>query len=150
MLIDDRDWRYRYAYDELTELAISTKEFKNPQLNKTFEQYKLYQNDASLAINSWLEIMALTNYLTCRGYKFYYTAYQDILSNFEKRLKQVGLTLDLDNWIASQPEDLLGQFAKKHKLVAADGWHPAPAGHEAWVSSVLAPRLINNGIIKEL
>jgi len=150
MLMDDRDWRYRYSYDKFTELAISTKGFKNPQLNKAFEQYKVYQNDASLAVNSWLEITALTSYLKYRGYKFYYIAYLDILTNFEKTLSQIDLSLDLTNWIITQPAEFLGEFAKKNKLLTDDGWHPSPEGHEEWVTLILAKKLIDQGIIKEL
>jgi len=152
MLKDNRDWRYQYRYDQYNDLTTNM-QTADSRLKSAFEQQGVYQGQESQALNTWLAITALTNYLEQHGYTYYYTAYQDIFSskrdNLSAMLFKIDLKLDSDKWITTQHEEFFGEFAEARKLVNSDGWHPSTEGHELWVNEILEPKLINKGIIHD-
>lgn len=151
MMPVDKDWRFVYDYDCFNELLSSSKKYNNSKVKDAFNHYKLFQTNKTEALNSWLAIESLTNYLKANRYTYLYTAFQNIFTgttfDFENHLRSIGLSINKDNWFPTEYNSFLGEYAKIKKLTAADGWHPSVECHELWVEEILVPEFINRKII---
>lgn len=135
-----------YKYDEYNELVnggVWWHDKPRVHVEKVLVDYSKYQSNKSLALNSWLEINSLKNYLTVKGIDNYFTSYFDN-SEFINELSEIGLNMDYGNWVTYP---CLGDYAKEHGMVADDGFHPTIEGHETWAREVLVPFLTKKKVL---
>ena len=162
-------YSFSYYYDDYNELTVagnwlrsaySPKSHKT-HLTETMVQYSKYQSESSLALQSWLAITNLNNYLKLHKYKFYQTTFLDLKENpvykdalpihFYKELDKLNLTLDKTSWLKLQNKEYYGEWAKANKCLMSDHFHPnCPEASEKWVDTVLIPQLEIENIIFKL
>lgn len=128
-------------------------------LDQVLINYSKYQSDSSLALQSWLYIQDLENYLKIKGYNYYFLSWFDYSESvdmrnrwikFDYELNQMNLTLDKTNWIASTADRSLGEWAVNHpEYLAEDQFHMRWQGHEVWLKEVLIPELIKKNVLNE-
>lgn len=151
---------FEYFYTPENELTLGGSWWSNDaktHLTQTIVEYSKYQSNSSLALNSWLQIQDLENYLKLHNYNYYFMSwfnYSDPVDfknrwiEFAAELTNLGLTLDKTRWINSDVENSLGRWAQNHpEFLIADKFHMGWQGHEQWLRKILVPELINKNIL---
>lgn len=151
-----------YRYTEQNESTVGGSWWATAprtQLSKTLVEYSKFQSNSSLALNSWLQIQDLENYLKINGYNYYFTSwfdYRDTVDganrwiDFGQELDNLSLSLDQTQWIPEDPASTLGQWIHNHpEFQLEDKFHPDRAGHEAWTKEILVPELIKKNVLNE-
>ena len=154
--------QYPFSYDYTNECELTlggawwAKDPRPTHLTRTLREYSKYQCSQSLGLSSWLAMNDLTNYLDRHGYTYYYTAWQDLWQdgdltnqwiNYGDELEKMNLVLPTTNWLFTEPEKFLGNFAKKHNKLLKDNLHPSREGYEHWATEILIPELIEKNVI---
>ena len=143
---------FTYDYDQYNELVVGGSWWQpkhRTHVEQTLVEYSKYQSTHSFALHSWLAMSNLTNYLTVKGFEFYYSSITDNESNeelwidYEKELMNLGLNLDKSNWIYP----CIGNYCQEHNLLQDDKFHPTMQGHEAWTRQILMPFLAEKKIL---
>lgn len=121
--------------------------------------YSKYQSEDTFALDSYLEMSALTEFLNKNNYKNYQTSFVNysILNELKgdacvvdywKKLKDFNLVLDKTNWIDLAYTDYYGNWARKNNLLdPADDFHPAADAPERWPKEILIPYLLRENVL---
>lgn len=146
--------QYRKNYDQYTEHYALGNESWGPDTS-VINGFKKFQSNYSLALQSWLHMNNLSNYLETQNYNYYYTSFVDILwgkglykESFLKLLKDLSLPLNLNRWILTQ-HDSLGEYAIRQDMMTDDN-HPTLEGHETWVKTNLITKLLEKQELYDL
>jgi hypothetical protein len=156
---------FSYNYDEQNELVLAGNWLgsnNKTHLHKTITEYSKYQSESSLALQSWLAMSSLTNYLKQNNYKFYFTSYLNYKTNkleqdalpidFFAELRNIGLDLDYTNWIPLQDDEYYGDWARINNVLDTyDNFHPKyPQATEGWTKQILIPYMEQANVIKAI
>lgn len=155
------NYPFNYNYTNSNELVLGGNWWSNKantHLTRTLVEYSKYQSNSSLALQSWIHMQDLENYLVVHGYNYYFTSWFDYSStvdqsnrwiDFDKELNQLGLKRNLNKWITNQPEQHLGNWAVAHpEYLLEDRLHVSWQGHEAWLREILLPNLVQQKCIE--
>lgn len=98
----------------------------------------------SRAIENYLYISSLFNFLTAKGYKFLFLDYLDrsLIGEQDFELKKYlpkSINIKLKKYITKIPD--LYTWAVKHNMLFDDQFHPSPDGHLDWTKKILIPKL---------
>jgi len=146
---------FDYQYDEYSELTLGGNwwTIAHPtHLQSTLINYSKYQSSESLALQSWLAMQNLQNYLHKKNYDFRCTAFVDIFTdiqgerdavtvNYRTALSDIGLELDKSSWLDLSGDNYLGNYCRLNNYLWDDGFHPNWQGHQQWTSNILIPEL---------
>jgi hypothetical protein len=153
---------FSYHYTEHNELVLGGAWWVTPQktnLSRTLMEYSKYQSDSSLALQSWINMQDLGNYLKIHGYHYYCTSWFGYASSvppnqsnrwidFDAELKKLGLKRNTEHWIIDQDDQCLGNWIHaRPEYLMDDKLHPTWQGHEAWLSEILIPKLVQQNCI---
>jgi len=157
-----RLYPFSYNYSKHNELTLGGNWWSSDpkdHLRRTLIEYSKYQSNSSLALNSWIQIQDLENYLIVNGYDYYFMSwfnYGDPVCNqnrwieFNSELDSMGLKLNTARWLVRDIESSLGHWTKdRPEYLLEDGLHAGWSGHEAWLQEVLIPELIEKNILNE-
>lgn len=143
---------FTYNYDQHNELVLGGSWWqakKRTHVERALVEYTKYQSTHSLALQSWLAMNNLSNYLKLRGFEHYYTSILDgenaeeMWIDYTTELNGLNLTLDKSNWIHT----CIGNFCKELNLLQDDDFHPSMQGHERWTRDILIPFLTDKEIL---
>lgn len=153
---------YSYDYTQNNELTLGGNWWANKaesHLIQTLIEYSKYQSASSLALNSWIQIQDLENYLKVNNYEYYFLSWFNFDDpiydgnrwiNFDQELTQLGLSLSKQQWLATGIDKSLGQWAaNRPEYLWDDKLHVLWQGHEAWLAEVLIPELITKNVLYE-
>lgn len=157
------EYPFTYFYDQHNELVLGGNWWndKNPtHLKKTLLEYSKYQSDHSMTLHSWLAMENLSNYLKNNKLNYYYTSFINYkignikgdasIVPFFDELKELNLTLNLDEWLPLAKGDYYGDWARKNNFLAEDNFHPKyPQANEGWVKEILMPALKHLSVLYE-
>jgi len=152
---------FGYDYSDSAELSLGGNwwNISNPcDIQKAIINYSKFQNNETYAIQSYLNMQSLSDYLSIRGYKYYFTSYfnYNILDKIEGNndsgidffgiLKKLNLSSDRFTWVALDPCQYFGNWSKKYSTLQQDNFHPGREAVERWPKEVLLPYLINERV----
>lgn len=153
---------FEYQYTDKNELVLGGAWWatdKKDHVNRTIREYSKYQSNSSLALNSWLQIQDLENYLKCNNYEYYFMSwfnYKDPVDNknrwidFDKELEKMSLFRSTDRWLVDNIDSSLGRWTQNRpEYLVEDKIHAGWRGHEAWLNEVLIPELLQKNILYE-
>lgn len=157
-------YSFEYTYCNNNELVVGGNWWSNldketstqTHLTKTLINYSKYQSASSLALNSWLQIQDLENYLKIHGYRYYFMSwfdYDDPIDNqnrwiaLHQELKKLNLKIDQSQWLPLNQS--LGSWAQVHPDLLCDSIHVGWQGHELWLKEVLIPVLLEKKVLYE-
>lgn len=153
---------FSYDYTQNNELTLGGNWWANKaesHLLQTLIEYSKYQSGSSLALNSWIQIQDLENYLKCNNYEYYFLSwfnYNDPIHsgncwiNFDQECNQMGLSRPTWQWLATDVDKSLGRWTQNRpEYLWTDKLHPTWQGHEAWLRAVLVPELIEKKVLYE-
>jgi hypothetical protein len=156
------EYSFKYQYDDYNELVVGGAWWnaKNPTpLIKTLIEYSKYQSTYSLTLHSWLSMQNLSNYLKVNKYIYCYTSFLKYkkhsfpsphFADFDAELAKLNLSLDKEQWLPLSDDDHYGDWARKHKYLEDDYFHPKfPEATEGWLKEILIPELIKKNILYE-
>lgn len=156
---------YPFIYDYFAnkaELSLGGNwwNIRNPSnIQKLIIEYSKYQSDYTLAVESFLEMSSLNNFLQTANYKNYQTSFCNYNRLSELKgdacvvdywtvLKELNLSLDTSNWIPFDETDYYGNWARKNNLIDPyDDCHPYKDAPERWPKEILIPYLIKENIL---
>jgi hypothetical protein len=151
---------FSYHYTDCNELVLGGSWWSNrptTSLTRTLVDYSKYQSNSSLALQSWINIQDLDNYLKIHGYHYYFTSWFGYDSavdqsnrwiEFDTELKKLGLKRNLEQWIVDHSDRCLGNWIHaRPEYLMDDKLHPTWQGHEAWLKEILIPELIQRGCV---
>lgn len=121
--------------------------------NEFAEKRRSLKDNFSFAIESYLNINSLYNYLGANGYKFLFLDFMD------RRLTNRSNDFVLENYLPVElhprinemiPTDIENfyRWSLKRLLLEDDDFHPNAEAHEKWCSEVLTPYIINKFNLK--
>jgi hypothetical protein len=145
---------FTYNYDQHNELIVGGswwhRENNKTHIIKTLIEYSKYQTTHSLALDSWLSMTSLINYLNAKGFEHYHTSILDhgfdkeeMWVDYNKELAELKLSLDRTNWISP----CIGNYCKDLNMLQDDNFHPTMQGHEKWTREVLMPYLYEHDVL---
>lgn len=151
---------FSYQYTDTNELVLSgswwAKKIKT-HLNKTLVDYSKYQSNSSLALQSWIYMQDLENYLKAHNYQYYFTSWfgyngpvdqTNRWIDYDYELQKLGLERNQTHWLINQPENCLGNWSLVHpEFLWDDNFHVTWQGHEAWLTEILIPELIKKNVL---
>jgi len=145
---------FTYNYDNHNELVLGGSWWqpkRRSHVENTLVEYSKYQSAHSFALHSWLAMSNLSNYLTVKGFEFYYSSITDIENSEElwidyaNTLAELNLSLDKTKWLLP----CIGNYSKELGLLQDDNFHPTMQGHESWTKHVLIPYLIERNVLHD-
>lgn len=156
-------YSFPYYYTDENEIVLGgswwARDFDSLLL-KTLTNYSKFQSESSLALQSWLHIQDLENYLKLHGYNYYFLSWFDYSDpvdrthrwiEFDQEIARLGLTLDRSRWLAQGIDRSVGRWTlNRPEYILEDGIHSGWQGHEAWLRAVLIPELLEKGVVNEL
>jgi hypothetical protein len=138
---------FKFHYSSNIESAITggtSLESKGNTINY-FKEFSLTKTRESRAIENYLYILGLWNYLTVNNYKFLFLNYKDyVLPN---RTEDFDIKEYLPKDIISKLNSMITNitspyvWALKNDLLSKDNFHPSPDGHLDWTRKILLPKL---------
>jgi len=145
---------FTYNYDQHNELIVGGswwhRENNKTHIIKTLIEYSKYQTTHSLALDSWLSMTSLINYLDAKEFKHYHTSIlnhgfdqEEKWIDYDKELAELNLSLDKTNWISP----CIGNYCKELGMLQDDNFHPTMQGHEKWTREVLIPYLTEHEVL---
>ena len=143
---------FTYNYDAHNELVLGGSWWqpkRRSHVEQTLVEYSKYQSNHSFALHSWLAMSNLSNYLTVKGFEFYYSSITDtenpeeLWIDYNKELTELNLSIDKTKWIVP----CIGNYCKDLNLLQDDGFHPSMQGHETWTKQILMPFLAERNIL---
>jgi len=106
------------------------------------------KNKTSQALENYVYIISLYNYLKNQGYQF------EFLNFVDPKIPNRGSTFDITEFLPKKlQKNFLSMFTKienfytyclKHELLQEDDFHPTMQGHLEWTHNVLVPALHAN------
>lgn len=151
---------FNYNYDEFSELVVGGNwwNIKRPSpVQSALITYSKFQSEKSLALQSWLAMKNLYNYLKVNGFNYYCTSYLNIFAdgkngdavtiNYLKELENIKLKLDTEVWLPLDTDCYLGNYCRKKNLLHDDNFHPGWEGHQVWIREILLPCLQQVGAV---
>lgn len=153
------EYPFEYHYNDHTELSLGGHWWnsKSTPIIKAVREYARFQDQHSFAVDTWLAMNQLANYLDCHGYQYYYTSYFDYSNtrdqddagsyNYTAALAHMELELSHLNWLPLAGVDHYGDWSKLNNKLADDNYHPGADANIAWTLDILAPCLKNLGAI---
>jgi hypothetical protein len=157
-----KEYPFAYQYTEHTELSLGGHWWNSraSPVIKAIREYAKLQDQNSFAVDSWLAMTQLSDYLTTRGYTFYYTSYfsynnvdaqNDALNyNYRAALARAGLTLDKQPWIQLAENDHYGDWSRLNNRLTEDNYHPGKDANIIWTRDVLLPALQQLGAVEKI
>ena len=145
---------FTYDYDQFNELVVGGswwhRENNKTHIIKTLIEYSKYQTAHSLALDSWLSMTSLINYLNAKGFEHYHTSIlnhgfdqEEKWIDYEQELAELNLKLDKTNWVIP----CIGNYCKDRGMLQDDNFHPTMQGHESWTRTVLMPFLAERDVL---
>lgn len=156
------EYPFEYQYDNYSELSLGGHWWNSraTPIIKAMREYARFQDNHSFALDSWLAMTQLADYLTARGYRYYYTSYfsykntaaQDdaVVFDYHAVLEKVGIDLTSQSWLPLAENDHYGDWSKLNNRLADDGYHPGNDANIIWTRDVLAPCLQQQGAINSI
>lgn len=141
-----KDWHFMSNYNfNSTHSTFSIfnhiDDSSNDDISKLCRMYKKIVGIDSQIYESCIKIVALEAYLNAKGFKFVFTEYQDISSEFS--IINEPIASAASNAIAKLTS--VGEYSTAINELEPDG-HPLPEGHLLWTRHCLMPYLIKNGM----
>lgn len=141
------NYPFTYHYNENAAAAITggSHEGATSNAQESFRVVTKLKSPASRAVENYLYVNSLYNYLENHGYRFVFLDFLD--RSLPSRTLDITVTdylpADLAQRYASRfaPVDNIYAWCLQRDLLAADDFHPSPAGHLAWTDRVLIPYL---------
>jgi hypothetical protein len=155
---DDSDqWhleRQAYHYNkDYGSIALHNNRFatdairSHANLSKLNLAYKRAVGEDAQVYQSCLNIIALDNYLSNKGYKNCMLTWHD--PQYALELVDSALAEKVSNLIVNNIESL-GSWARRNNMLAEDQLHPGVQAHKEWTSQVLMPLLYEKKLIDKL
>lgn len=136
------DYPFVFNYTKNTSSAISNSIAGSDDL-------KQYKSEESRAIENFLYINSLSNYLQNKKFKFLFFNYLDYTLPNRSGEKDIvdflpqDIQTKLDKIIDNNIENIY-RFSLKNNLLDSDDFHPSPDGHMQWTKKHLVPYLLDN------
>jgi len=125
--------------------------------DKVLIDYSKFQDDYSMALDTWMAMTSLDNYLTAQNIRYYFTSFLHYNTNriyfdavhvdLDQTLDKMGLKINYSNWLNIEPMDYYGDWCRERGLLVSDGFHPGHDGPQRWPREVLIPILQQQGIV---
>jgi hypothetical protein len=143
----DPKYPFSYEYSPGVAVAVTGGSSENCLSNthKSFGVVTELKSPASRAVENYLYVNSLYNYLENRGYRFVFLDFLD------RRLPNRTLDFDIADYLAAPlaeryrsrfiPVDNIYAWCLRRNLLEQDDFHPSPAGHLDWTDCVLVPYL---------
>lgn len=155
--IDTADEVFLYNYRD--SLALASGASSATFIRKYMNIYRSCQSSASTAVENWLTMKMLSQYLETKKYRYFYTSFFNFnleknIScifneiNYTNELNKLGLSVDEFNWIKLSNTDYYGDWCEKMSLLD-DTTHPFSNAPERWPREVLIPYLKEQNILYE-
>ena len=129
-------------------------------LDKVLIDFSKYQDDYTLALETWLAMTNLETYLKCKNFKYFLTSFVNYSArritcdamhvDLDKTLASMELQIDYSNWLKLDPSDYYGDWCKQRGLILSDDFHPGFDGPQRWPREVLMPILKDLDILYDL
>lgn len=135
-----KPYPFKFNYSKNIVSAIS-----GGSINDALSSLAQTKNLDSRAIENYLYINGLWNYLKNLGYPFVFLNFLD--GNLPSRTRHFDITKHLPTAIKNQYNSMLTKitdpytWALKNNLLTDDDFHPSPDGHLDWTQKVLLPKL---------
>ena len=154
-----KQYPFSYQYTDHNELVVGGSYWGTTQttnISRAIIEYSKYQSDSSLALQSWINMQDLNNYLKIHGYHYYFTSwfgysspvdYSNRWIEFDTELKKLGLKRNPARWIVDHDQCLGNWTSTRPEYLLDDNLHPTWQGHEAWLSEILIPKLVQQNCI---
>ena len=129
----------RYCYADNVELVLTGGILGGSNCVLSVDVIKKIKSDKSRALENFIYIVGLHQYLTARGFNFVFTNFSTALRLCGLDIKKyltAGQSQTLDNALAVTTA--LGDYA----LDTIDGTHPSSQWHHKWAENILVPQLL--------
>jgi hypothetical protein len=136
---------FKYSDSVLSGITGGTDANNKGNTNEAFKEFSLTKTYESRAIENYLYILSLWNYLTVNNYKFLF------LNGMNFSLPARAITFDIKKYLSTTIKKNLDkmfpniitpyEFALRNDFLGEDGFHPSPDGHLEWTKQVLLPKL---------
>jgi hypothetical protein len=143
--INNYPFQFHYSKNTVTGITGGSDDQSKGNTICGFKEFAQTKTPESRAIENYLYILGLWNYLTVNKYKFVFLDYIDRslpsrTKDFEiqEYLPETAKT-KLDSMITQMPTPY--EWAIKNNLLISDDFHPSPDGHLDWTKQVLLPYL---------
>ena len=144
--INDYVFKFNYTQDVCTGITGGTHiQSKGNLKSQAFKQYSLTKTPQSRAIENFLHILSLYNYLKVNNFKFVFLHHLNY--SLPSRAHDFDIKTYLPKHLANQMDKMFTkivtpyEFAVKNDMLADDDFHPSPDGHLNWTRQVLLPKL---------
>jgi hypothetical protein len=143
----DPKYPFQYYYTNSAAAAITGGSDEKCQGN-THESFRVVtdlKSPASRAVENYLYVNSLYNYLKNCGYRFIFLDFLD--RSLPNRTLDVNITDYLPKELAQRyasrfaPVENIYSWCLRRDLLTDDDFHPSPDGHLAWTDAVLIPYL---------
>ena len=145
-IINDYPFKFNYSNDVVTGITGGTHVTAQGNTNsKELASFGKIKTLESRAIENYLYINSLYNFLQNKGYKFLFLDYLNY--SLPARLKDIDIKKYLPNITKNKLDKIitkitpLYEHALKNDLLAEDDYHPSLDGHLDWTRKVLLPKL---------
>lgn len=130
---------------------------KDKFINRMLIDYTKFQDDFTMALDTWLAMTSLSSYLKARNVCHYFTSFLHYGTNkiyfdaahvdLDHTLAKMNLKIDYSDWLDLAPCDYFGDWCRDRKLITDDGFHPGLEGPLRWPAEVLMPLLKSKGVL---
>jgi len=136
-----------YCYTKYSCLGLTGGMLGDSNLNISVNNIKKIKNEYSRALDNYISIVSLYNYLQNKGFKFLFTEYAKPHTVLWKSMDIIDfLSVDLSNnfiKMCRQLNPTLGEWSLDYLDTSPDGFHPSADCHLDWTRRVLIPYLKN-------
>lgn len=143
----DPTYLFRFDYADGVSAAVTGGSSDRCRTNaqQSFRVVADLKSPASRAVENYLYVNSLYNYLQNHGYRFVFLDYLD--RSLPSRTVDFDITLYLPEELAQRyrsrfaPVENIYAWCLRRDLLTDDDFHPSPDGHLAWTDRVLIPYL---------